>query len=303
MFLEAHLQQLRRDHFSPRALLVYSRHVGIRIRDDLVASPGAVRSIWSLALAYFAVAFVAAVAMSIAWDRRLAYAFFLQTALWMLPAFAFVTLFVGQLRDMDGYRLSAINVPTALTLLRVSLVPSITLFLLERHFMLAFVTYLVAAISDVLDGWIARRWRQQTPLGTVLDPLVDIVFNLAMLCGLAAAGLLASWVSWVAALRYGILVVGAACLYLFVGPVRIQPTFFGRLTGVMTSSLIALLTLLHAVRGSLADALTPLTEIALGVLLSATVIQVLVLGWYNLRVMSGAARETSRVVEDLQWRA
>lgn len=303
MFLEAHLQQLRRDHFSPRALLVYSRHVGIRIRDDLVASPGAVRSIWSLALAYFAVAFVAAVAMSIAWDRRLAYAFFLQTALWMLPAFAFVTLFVGQLRDMNGYRLSAINVPTALTLLRVSLVPSITLFLLERHFMLAFVTYLAAAISDVLDGWIARRWRQQTPLGTVLDPLVDIVFNLTALAGLAAADLLHPWVFWMAVLRYGVLLVGGSAIYVLVGPIRIRPTWFGRMTGVVMTCLVALFILLVAVRGPVGAGLTRLTEIALGVMLSATVLQVLVLGWYNLRLLTGAARQADRVVRDVQWRA
>ena len=49
--------------------------------------------------------------------------------------------------------------------------------------------YVAASLTDVLDGFLARRWKQTTPLGKVLDPLADIVFNLTMLAGLAAAGL------------------------------------------------------------------------------------------------------------------
>jgi hypothetical protein len=126
---------------------------------------------------------------------------------------------------------------------------------------------------------------------------------LTALAGLAAADLLRSWVFWVAVLRYGILVVGGAGLYLFVGPIRIRPTWFGRMTGVVMTCLIALFTLLMAVRGPVGAGLTRLTEIALGVMLSATVLQVLVLGWYNLRLLTGAAKQNERVVRDVQWRA
>lgn len=303
MFIEDHLRELRERRFAPRAIFDYVRAVAARVRADWLANPFAVRSIWTVALAFFALAFCGSIAMSLAWDRALAYRFFLNTALWILPSFAFVTLYVGLLRDPDGYRLPALNVPLTLTLLRVSLVPGIMLFLAERHFMVAFVTYVVASFSDVLDGWIARRWRQITRMGTVLDPLVDIVFNLAMLAGLAAAGLLSPVVFWIGVTRYAVLVVGAAYLYLCVGPVTIRPTFFGRFTGVVMSSLIALFTLLWALRGELARTLTPLTEIALGVLLAATTIQIVFVGWYNLRVMTGAARGEGRVVGDVRWKA
>lgn len=300
MFIEEYLQDLRRDRYGARAWFLYARRVAARVREDLVASPAAVRSIGLLALAYFAAAFVTAAALSVLYDRALAYQFLLHTGLWMLPAFLFVTLFVGLLRDGDGYRLSSVNVPIALTLLRVSFVPGITLFLVEGHYLFALVAYVVAALSDVADGWIARRWNQTTPLGTVLDPLVDIVFNLAMLAGLSAAGLLAPWVFWMAVVRYGVLTVGAAGLYLFVGPVRIRPTSFGRATGVVMSVFIALFTLLVAVRGEIAEKLAPLTEVALGLLLAATVVQLAALGWYNLRVMRGAAN-TGGVVGDVRW--
>ncbi len=303
MFVEEYLQEVRRAGYSPAAFGLYAVRLARRVRQDIVAAPGAMRSLWSVALGFFAAAFVAAAGMSLVFDRRLAQDFFLHTALWILPSFTLVSLHIGLLRDRDGYRLSSVNVPIVLTLLRVSLIPGISLFLLERHFGLAFFTYLVAVLSDVADGWLARRWNQITALGTVLDPLVDIVFNLAMFGGLIAAGLLPAWVFAVAGLRYGLLLVGGAGLYLFVGPLRIQPTVFGRLTGVIMSALVAILTLLHALRGGVAEKLVPLTEIALGVLLAATVAQVLILGWYNLRLMQGAGAAPGRIVGDVRWGA
>jgi hypothetical protein len=123
-----------------------------------------------------------------------------------------------------------------------------------------------------------------------------------MFFALAGAELLPAWVVGVAVLRYGLLLVGGACLSLFVGPLRIRPTLFGRMTGVVISSLVVLLIGLHAIPNPLRDPLGPLTEIALGVLLSATVIQVVLLGWYNLKVMSGATAEArGRVVGDVRW--
>jgi cardiolipin synthase len=241
--------------------------------------------------------------MALGWDRQLAERFLLETSLWMLPAFTFVILFVGQLRDEQGHRLTGLNVPLMLTLARVTLVPGIALFLVERHFAWALGVYVFASLTDVFDGYLARRWKQTTALGTLLDPLVDIVFNLTMLAGLTAAELLHPWVFWIAVLRYGIVVVGGSCLYLFVGPVRVRPTWFGRMTGVVMTCLIALFTLFVAVRGPLGHGLTRLTEIALGLMLSATVLQVLALGWYNLRLLTGAAKQEERVVHDVPWGA
>jgi hypothetical protein len=83
---------------------------------------------------------------------------------------------------------------------------------------------------------------------------------------------------------------------------RIRPTFFGRATGEVMSTLVALLLCLNAMPGRVAEVLLPLTEIALGVLLGATVIHVVALGWYNLKLMNGeAARARGRVVGDVRW--
>jgi len=301
VFIEEYLQDLRRDRFRLRAVVRYVRRVVGHLREDLYADPGAVRSIWSVALGFLAGAFVLAAAMAVAYDRHLAYNFFLHTSLWILPSFVMVTLHIGMMRDSQGYRLSSLNVPMVLTLVRVALLPGIILFVLDGHLGLALAAFLLAGVSDVADGWVARRWNQITRMGTVLDPLVDIVFNFALFAALTVAGMLKPWVFWAAVLRYGILLVGGAYLYLFVGPVRIRPTTFGRMSGVVMFALVAFLAVTHVWGGRISESLAPLTQIALGVLLWLAVAQVVVLGWYNLRVMTGEARARGRVVGDVRW--
>ena len=304
MFIEEYLSDLRRDRFAPAAILLYIRRVAARVREQIYSNPGAVRSMWSVALGFFAASFLAAVGIALLYDRRMAADFFLHTSLWTVAAFAYVMLFLELLRDRHGYALSALNVPVTLTLLRVVLAPGMVLFLLGRHFHAALLVYGLAALTDVADGWVARRWDQVTRLGTVLDPQVDIAFNLALFYALAAADLVPDWLFWAAALRYAILLFGGVYLYLFVGPVKIYSTLFGRLTGVVMTALVGLLLVLHALGGHLRDRLESLTVIALGVMLSATVVHALVLGWYNLRVMTGAADSArGRVVGDVRWGA
>ena len=301
MFVEEYLQDLRRDRFRPRAIAHYLRRAFARAREGMIANPGAARSIWSLGLVFFVLCFVASSAIALWDERRLALDFFLFTTLAMLPVFAVVTLHLDLLRDREGYRLSAVNLPTALTLLRFCLAPGIALFLAQRHYAPALGIYLAAELSDVADGWLARRLKQITRLGTVLDPLVDIFFNIMVFCGLFLGGVIPPWVLGVAQLRYAIFLFGGAYLHLFVGPVTILPTLFGRLSGVVMVGLTAFLMLLHVLRSHWLDRLAPLTTLALGVLLLVAVGQVVALGWYNLRLLKGQAESQGRVVGDVRW--
>ncbi len=301
MFIEEHLQELRRHRFTPIAWFRYARRGLAAGREAIMANPGAVRSLWVLALVFFGAVFAVAVVLALTHGRALGQAFLTRTLFWMLPTFALLTLNIGLLRDRDGFSLSSINLPTALTLLRLALTPAIVLFATRQLVWLALAAFLIAAFSDVADGWLARRWRQETRLGTVLDPVVDVLFGLSLFYALTAASWLPAWVFALAALRYGILLLGGAGLYLFVGPVRIHPTWFGRLSGVLTSMLVGFLILLQGLHGGLREPLVPITEIALGVLMATTVIHVVALGWYNLRMMTGMESPSGRVVGDVRW--
>lgn len=301
MYVEEYLQDLRRDHFAPCAIAHYVRRSFARAREGMIANPGAARSIWSLGLIFFALCFVGSAAIALWDERRLALDFFLFTTLAMLPVFAAVTLHLDLLRDRDGYRLSAVNLPTAITLLRFCLAPGIALFLAQHHYALALGVYLAAELSDVADGWLARRLKQITRLGTVLDPMVDILFNITVFIGLFLGSVVPAWVLAMALLRYAIFLLGGASLYVFVGPVTIRPTLFGRLSGVVMVGLTAFLILLHVLRAQWMDRLAPLTALALGVLLVAAVGQVMALGWYNYRLLKGQAESQGGVVGDVRW--
>jgi cardiolipin synthase len=65
------------------------------------------------------------------------------------------------------------TLPNQLTVLRILLIPVFVLLLVYDARIAALVVFLLTGISDVLDGYIARTWRQQTTLGTVLDPIAD----------------------------------------------------------------------------------------------------------------------------------
>jgi cardiolipin synthase len=301
VFIEEFLQDLRRDRFTPRAIAHYARRSFARAREDMLANPGAARSIWSLGLVFFALCFVGSSAIALWDERRLALDFFLFTTLAMVPVFAAVTLHLDLLRDRKGYRLSSVNLPTALTLLRFCLAPGIALFLAQQHYALALSVYLAAELTDVADGWLARRLNQITRLGTVLDPIVDILFHSVVFSGLFLGRVIPGWVLGVALARYGIFLFGGAYLYLFVGQVAIRPTLFGRLSGVVMVALVVFLVLLHVLQAPWVERLAPLTTTALGVMLLAAVGQVVALGWYNLRVLSQRAQSQGRVVGDVRW--
>jgi len=77
---------------------------------------------------------------------------------------------------------------TGLTLARGVLVVPTAVAVVGGHWTPALLLFLAALATDVLDGWVARRTRQVTVLGQLLDPVVDKVFYLGLFSALAAAG-------------------------------------------------------------------------------------------------------------------
>ena len=80
-----------------------------------------------------------------------------------------------------------LNLPNALTLFRIFLVPLLVVVLLTRmpaKEYLALAVFLVAALTDLLDGWIARKFKKVTRLGMLLDPIADKILVSAALISL-----------------------------------------------------------------------------------------------------------------------
>ncbi len=98
------------------------------------------------------------------------------------------------------------NIPNALTLLRIFFVPLLVAALVERgvevrhggavvltNDLVALGIFLAAAATDLLDGYLARRWGQITTVGTLLDPIADKLLISAALISLVQTQRIAAW--------------------------------------------------------------------------------------------------------------
>jgi CDP-diacylglycerol--glycerol-3-phosphate 3-phosphatidyltransferase len=102
--------------------------------------------------------------------------------------------------------------------------------------------YISAAISDALDGFVARAYNQKTKLGTVLDPLADkLMINIGfvfMAANPEFGAHIPYWFPVVILLRDAMIVIGAYLINEYYGPVRVRPKISGKLTTVFLMSLM-----------------------------------------------------------------
>ena len=117
-----------------------------------------------------------------------------------------------------------------LTILRILLVPVITVLLLYRQIGAALAVFLLAGVTDGLDGFIARARRQKTTLGMVLDPLADKVLLTSTVVVLTILKELPRWFAVILVSRDVILVGGAMIVYMFMGKMAFPPSRLGKVT-------------------------------------------------------------------------
>jgi cardiolipin synthase len=116
-----------------------------------------------------------------------------------------------------------LSIPNLITLGRVILVPVVFWLVVTGQMQVAFFAFLIAGISDAVDGFLAKRFGWQTDLGAYLDPLAD---KLLVVCIFVAMGVLGKLPAWlvIAVVSRDILIVIAVVLAWIVGhPMRIRP--------------------------------------------------------------------------------
>lgn len=90
------------------------------------------------------------------------------------------------------------NLPNMLTIFRIILIPVFVIMLLVRipyGDLAAAIIFIVAALTDSLDGYLARKWKQVTKLGIILDPLADKMLITAALISLVELGRIPGWIA------------------------------------------------------------------------------------------------------------
>jgi cardiolipin synthase len=132
--------------------------------------------------------------------------------------------------------------PNLLTLMRLFIIPFLVIEILDGHFVAAFALFMLAGISDALDGLLARWLCQRTTLGQYLDPIADKLLLSTLFVVLTHVGLMPRYVTVLVFSRdLGILLI--ATLLFATGTLRdFRPSLFGKLnTLVQIIALIAVL--------------------------------------------------------------
>ncbi len=151
------------------------------------------------------------------------------------------------------------NIPNSITMGRIILVPFVVWAITAHRFQLAFWLFVVAGISDAVDGFLAKRFKLESEFGAYLDPLADKALLMSIYVTLGIAALLPFWVV-IAVVSRDLMIVGAVILSWVVGkPVDIQPHIVSKLN---TLAQILLATLVLAANAFLFNA-SPLLEILL----------------------------------------
>jgi cardiolipin synthase len=131
-----------------------------------------------------------------------------------------------------------------LTLIRLMLIPAFAVLVLYNDLQTAFAVFVLAGITDALDGFVARSFHQSTPLGTILDPMADklLLTTAFVLLTLPNRGYqpIPLWLTITVVSRDVFIVLGALALFIMTGFRRFRPSIPGKTHTVIQVLTVAL---------------------------------------------------------------
>lgn len=121
------------------------------------------------------------------------------------------------------------TIPNLITLLRIFLVPFFLMTIVYKRFDLGLYVFILASLTDTLDGLIARLRNQKSRLGAFLDPLADKLLLLSAFLSLTLLELIPKWLPVIIISRDLIVILGWISLYIQTGSTKVEPSIFGKL--------------------------------------------------------------------------
>lgn len=135
------------------------------------------------------------------------------------------------------------HLPNALTILRILLVPLLALRVLQHDYTAALCITFIAAVTDGLDGLLARRFGWQSRLGGILDPLADKLMLIVSFVVLTVVGAIPLWLTLLIIGRDLVIVAGAVTYHYWIGPFDASPSMLSKVTTVFQLLLVLLILL------------------------------------------------------------
>ena len=139
------------------------------------------------------------------------------------------------------------NLPNALTLIRILIIPLFVILLISKSFRGALITFVIAGLTDALDGFLARIWHQRTDLGSYLDPIADKLLLASAFITLAILDIVPYWLTVIVISRDILIAIGFWVLTMMDHKPTIKPRYTSKVTTVFQILTIiwALLFVLH----------------------------------------------------------
>jgi cardiolipin synthase len=158
-----------------------------------------------------------------------------------------------------------LNLPNLITIGRILLVPVVVWAIASREMQIAFLVFLIAGVSDGVDGFLAKRLGMTSELGAHLDPLADKVLIVSIYIALGITEAIPRWIVILVVSR-DILIVGGVMLAWFLGkPIRVKPVLVSKLNTVaqIVFACLVLASLAFGVEFEMAQAVIMATVAAL----------------------------------------
>src|SRR6201992_898418 len=133
----------------------------------------------------------------------------------------------GESRPVAGKR--RVNIPNIITLGRILLVPFIVWAIASSQMEIAFAIFVIAGVSDAVDGFLAKRFNMTSELGALLDPLADKALLVSIYVALGIWGVMPRWIVILVVSRDIMIVSAVIVSWLFDKPVEMKPLMVSKL--------------------------------------------------------------------------
>lgn len=133
--------------------------------------------------------------------------------------------------------------PNALSLTRMILIIPLLWALFQGHYSIAFYIFLLAGISDGVDGFIARHYHCTSRFGSIADPIADKLLMISTLLALYWAKAVPMWLVFCVLLRDVVVVAGAIAYYMLIGSYQFMPSLLSKINTFFQLVLITLILL------------------------------------------------------------
>ena len=145
------------------------------------------------------------------------------------------------LRPVAGkHRLNIANIPNIITLGRIILVPIVVWAIASNQMEIAFAVFVIAGVSDAVDGFLAKRFNMTSELGALLDPLADKALLVSIYIALGIWGAIPRWIVILVVSRDIMIVSAVIVSWLFDKPVQMKPLMVSKLNTVAQVAFAAL---------------------------------------------------------------